>query len=86
MALDPNEKMNMTYTSVLTKDNKPLISLLFTRGKDSCEATVPDCIVTKNNGFSAEEVEGLEMYLRSNKKEIIENAKGISGFMNIFSK
>lgn len=86
MALNPNEEMNMTYTSVLTKDNKPLISLQFTRGKDTCEAIIPDCVVTKNNGFSDEEVHGLELYLRSNKKDIIENAKSISGLLNIFGR
>ena len=86
MAVNPNEEMKMTYTSVLTKDNKPFISLMFTRGKDSCEAAVPDCVVTKNNGFSSEEVEGLQLYLQANKKEIIENAKSISGLLNIFGR
>lgn len=71
MALNPNEEMKMTYTSVLTKDDKPLVSLAFERGKDRCEATVPECVVTKNNGFTDEEVEALEHYLRSNKKTII---------------
>lgn len=83
MALNPNEEMKMTYTSVLTKDGKPYISLSFERGKDTCEAAVPDCIITKNNGFSNEEVEALEHYLRINKKQIISDSKSISGLFNI---
>lgn len=86
MALNPNEEMKMTYTSVVTKDNKPMISLKFERGNDSCEGSVPDCVITKNDGFSDEEVEGLEYYLRVNKKDIIEQAKSISGLLNIFSR
>lgn len=86
MALNPNEEMTMTYTSVLTKDNKPMISLLFERKGDKCEAIVPDCKVTKNNGFSDEEVKAIEQYLAANKKMIIENSKGISGLFNILGK
>lgn len=86
MALNQNEEMKMTYTSVVTKDNKPMISLKFERGKDVCEGSVPDCVISKNSGFTDEEIEGLEYYLRTNKKSIIEQTKSISGFLNIFSK
>lgn len=86
MALNPNEEMKMTYTSVLTKDDKPLVSLRFERGNDVCEGVVPECVITKNSGFSDEEVEALEHYLRVNKQVIIDNSKGISGLLNIFSK
>lgn len=86
MSINTNEEMTMTYSSVLNKDGKPLVSLRFERGKDSCEAVVPDCKIIENNGFSDEEVEGLEMYLRANKKSIIENSKSISGLFNILGK
>lgn len=86
MSLNPDEEMKMTYTSVVTKDNKPMISLRFERGSDVCEGVVPECVIKKNNGFSSEEVEALEQYLRMNKKEIIDQAKGISGLFNIFSR
>ena len=86
MAINADEEMTMTYTSVLTKDGKPLVSLRFERGNDICEAVVPDCIITKNNGFSDEEVEGLEQYLRANKKMIIDNSKGISGLFYILGR
>lgn len=86
MALNPDEEMKMTYTSVVTKDNKPMISLRFERGNDVCEGCVPDCIITKNKGFTDEEKDALEQYLRLNKMEIIEQSKGISGLLNIFSR
>lgn len=84
MAVNPNEELKMTYTSVLTKEGKPHISLLFERGTDYCEGAVPSCTITKNHGFSEEEVEALTQYLISNKKQIIEQSKGISGFASIF--
>lgn len=86
MALNPNEEMKMTYTSVVTKDNKPMISIKFERGNDICEGSVPECVISKNDGFTDEEIEGLEHYLRMNKREIIEQGKSISGLLNIFSK
>lgn len=86
MALNPNEEMKMTYTSVVTKDNKPMISIKFERGNDICEGGVPECVISKNDGFTDEEIEGLEHYLRMNKREIIEQGKSISGLLNIFSK
>ena len=86
MALNPNEEMKMTYTSVVTKDDKPMISVKFERGKDTCEGSVPECVITKNDGFTDEEIEGLEYYLRMNTKDIIEQGKSISGLLNIFSK
>lgn len=86
MAINPDEEMKMTYTSVLTRDNKPLISLSFERGKDKCEGIIPDCIITKNQGFSDEEVKALEHYLRTNKKQIIDNSKSISSLFNILGK
>lgn len=85
MSVNPNEEMRMTYTSVLAKNGKPHISLLFERGNDSCEGSVPECVIRKNNGFSASEVEALEQYLMMNKKQIIDNSKRISGFSHMFS-
>ena len=83
MALNPNEEMKMTYSSVVVKDNKPMVSLTFERGGDTCEAVVPECRITKNKGFTAEEAEAIEQYLRINRKQIIADSKKISGLFNI---
>lgn len=86
MNVNPDEEMKMTYTSVLTKNGKPHISLLFERGKDFCEGNVPDCKISRNQGFSADEVEALQQYLAGNKRMIIEHAKEISDFKHMFSR
>lgn len=84
MSLNRDEEMTMTYTSVLTKDGKPHIELAFQRGGDSCEGSIPEGRIHKNNGFSKEEVEALEQYLAEHKRQIIEQAKEISGFRKLF--
>lgn len=76
----PDTEINFTYSAVVPKDGKPYISVMFERDKDCAEGAVPACQITKNKGFTDQEVEQLEQYLGEHKKEIIENAKKISGF------
>lgn len=86
MALNPDEKMNMTYSTVLTKDGKPLISVAFQRENDRCEGIIPDCKIVNNKGFDDDEIAALEYYLRTNKKQIINDSKSISSLLNILGK
>lgn len=58
-----DEEMKMTHSGILVKNGKRYVSVRFERGSDVAEAMLPDCKVTKNTGFSKEEVEGLEGYL-----------------------
>lgn len=83
-----NESITMTYSSLLMKDGKKAICVRFERnnecGFDYAEATLPNSAITKQQGFSEEEVAQLELYLRANRDEILKNAKQITGFMNWF--
>jgi len=76
--IDSNQELRCTYSSVVVKDNKPMVSLLFERGSDTAEGVIPACDITKNSGFSKEEIEALENYMKEHKKEFIDNAKKIS--------
>lgn len=76
--LDPNQELRCTYSSVVVKDNKPMVSILFERGNDTAEGVIPACDIVKNSGFSKEEIEALENYMKEHKKEFIDNAKKIS--------
>lgn len=79
-----DKDVNFMYSSVVAKDGKPYISVMFERGCDCAEGSVPDCRISKNKGFSKEEVEHLEGYLQEHKKEIIQNAKNITGVRHWF--
>ena len=82
------ERMNeltCTHSTVLSKNGKPFVSVMFERGKDRAEGTVPDCIITKNEGFTEEEVAELEECMKAQRKEIIEGAKRISDIRHLLS-
>lgn len=79
-----SEEMKMTYSSVIAKDGRPVVAVRFERGRDFAEAILPDVTIRKSNGFSEEEIAALEFYLKSNKKDIGEKAKAITGLHNFF--
>ncbi len=83
---DSSEEMKMTYSAVVAKDGKPVVAVRFERGTDYAEALLPDCTINKSAGFSAEEIAGLEFYLKRNKKDIGAKAKEITGLQNFFGK
>ena len=49
---------------------------------DRAEAILPDCKITKQSGFTADEINQLEQYLTQNKDDIISKAKVISNPLN----
>lgn len=73
------EEICMTYSSVLSKEGKPYVSVRFERGRDMAEGSVPVCHIEKSSGFTKEEIMGLEGYLELNAREILRKAKDISG-------
>ncbi len=79
-----SEEMKMTYSSVVAKNGKPVVAVRFERNRDYAEALLPDCSIITSNGFSDEELAGLEFYLEQNKKEIGARAKAITGLNNFF--
>lgn len=85
---EAQDSITMTYSSLLMKDGKKAICVRFERsgenGTDYAEATLPNSGITKQQGFSEEEIAQLELYLRANRDEILKNSKQISGLMNWF--
>lgn len=77
-------KVNFVYSAVVAKDGKPHVFVSFEQDKKCAEGSVPECRITKNKGFSPDEVSQLEQYLKENKKNIIENAKKITGIKHWF--
>ncbi len=78
-----DDKVTLTFSSVLSKNGKPMVAVRFERGTDHAEGSVPECKITKNNGFSEEEVSMLNEYLVNNKGDIISRAKSISGISHL---
>ncbi|MFR4350982.1 MAG: hypothetical protein ACLT3H_04830 [Roseburia sp.] len=78
------EEMKMTHSGILVKKGRRHVSVRFERGEDVAEASLPECKVTENRGFSEEEVGGLENYLESKNDEIFLKAKEISNIRHWF--
>lgn len=69
------EEVRLTHSGIFAKDGRRCVSVRFERGRDVAEAILPACRVTKNEGFTDEEVRGLEQYLESKNDEIFAKAK-----------
>ena len=50
------EEVRLTHSGIFAKDGRRCVSVRFERGRDVAEAILPACRVTKNEGFTDEEV------------------------------
>lgn len=70
--------MNMSVSSIVSKDGKREIYVLFTEGPHSAEGRLSDYKMISNNGFTQEEVDMLETYMRRETDRILQMAKNIN--------
>lgn len=73
-----SQEMKMTVSGIVPKDGRKHIYVVFEDGKRKAEGYVPDCVITKNEGFEADEVKMLELYMKHNQDQIREMAKVIN--------
>lgn len=59
-------EMTMTVSPICLKDDKKIAYVSFEDGKRRAEGVIPDCILKNSEGFSAEEKEALEVYMKAN--------------------
>lgn len=81
--MNKEEEVKLTHSGFLAVDGKRRVSVRFERGKDVAEGMLPPGKLTKNSGFSEEEIAGLENYLELKCDEIYEKAKEIGKFKNL---
>ena len=70
-------EMNMSVSPVCAKDGKQYAFVSFTDGKRSAEGKIPDCKIMMSTGFSEDEVEQLEDYMRRELTQLKKMAAGI---------
>ena len=83
---DAMNEMNLDISGVVEKDGKKIAHIRFTRGEDYAEGYIPDCIFTKVQGFTDEEVSQLTDYLRANLTEFKKRAAAINPFTALMGK
>jgi hypothetical protein len=77
--------VEINVSSVFEKDGKKLAYVSFRDGDRTAEGTIPDCLLTKNEGFTKEETEQLEAYMKQELKTLKEMASGVN-VMKAFMK
>ncbi|MBR1471169.1 MAG: hypothetical protein IJ600_05950 [Lachnospiraceae bacterium] len=72
------QELQMQISGITQKDGKKRAYVCF-RGKDRfAEGHIPECVITKAEGFSAEEKEQLEAYMKKNLPELKKRAARIN--------
>lgn len=77
-----SDEVKMLISCVVEKEGKKIVRLSFLRGNDYAEGVLPEGIVEKAQGFTEEEVRKLERYIRTNRKDILQQAREINPLRN----
>lgn len=64
------DELKMTISGVITKDDKKCACVHFESEASFAEGYIPDCKIEKSEGFSEEEIEMLEDYMKDNLETI----------------
>lgn len=71
------KEMKMTVSPVCVKDGQQYAFVAFTDGKRQAEGKIPECRILSNTGFTEEEVEQLETYMKRELTKLKKMAAGI---------
>ena len=72
------DEVKLDITGVVEKDGKKVSHIRFSRGTDYAEGYIPDCVFTRVQGFTDEEVDQLADYLKANLTDLKKRAAAIS--------
>ncbi len=72
------DEVKLDISGVTEKDGKKRAYVLFTRGRDYAEGYIPECVLTKVQGFTDEESESLQRYLKANLTELKKRAAKVN--------
>ena len=77
--------MKMSVSSIVSKNGKREIYVLFTEGSRSAEGRLSDYKMIDSKGFTPEEIMALEAYMRQETNTILRMAKSVN-VMDAFLK
>ena len=80
------DEVTLNLSGVVEKDGQKIAYVRFSRGDDFAEGYIPDCIFTKVQGFTEDEVSMLTDYLRANLTELKKRAAGINPLTAIMGR
>ena len=71
-------EMTMAVSPVCQKDGKQYAFVTFTDKDKMAEGRIPECIILSNKGFTPQEVEQLERYMKRELTRLKKMASGIN--------
>lgn len=80
------DEVTLNLSGVVEKDGQKIAYVRFSRGDDFAEGYIPDCIITKVQGFTDDEVSMLTDYLRANLTGLKKRAAGINPLTAIMGR
>lgn len=72
------DEVKMLISGFFTKNDRKMMRISFMRGRDFAEGILPDGIIDRSEGFSEEELNRLEKFIRNNRQEIMEQGREIN--------
>ncbi len=76
-----NGTVDINISGVFEKAGKQLAYVSFRDGKRTAEGVIPDCVISKNNGFTDDEKASLERYM----KDDLANLKRAASRVNVMT-
>lgn len=80
------DEVTLNLSGVVEKDGQKIAYVRFSRDDDFAEGYIPDCIFTKVQGFTDDEVSMLTDYLKANLTELKKRAAGINPLTAIMGR
>lgn len=75
-----DQEMTLTVSPICGTGADAYAFVTFTEGDKTAEGKIPACVITKNSGFSEEELAGLAMYMKTDLKHLQKLAAGENVF------
>lgn len=79
-----NKELRMTHSCILSKGKEKFVRVTFEGNDTYAEGVIPSGEIEKQHGFTEDEIEQLEIYLKMNKEDIMNKAKSITGITHWF--
>lgn len=82
--VNENSELRMTHSCILSRGEEKIVRVTFEGERTFAEGIIPECKIEKQRGFTDDEVQQLELYLKLNQDDIMKKAKSITGIKHWF--
>ena len=74
------QELSMSVSPICEKKGQKTAYVSFSDGNRSAEGEIPDCKITKNNGFDEGEIAQMELYMKGNLMMLKKMASSVNVF------